>query len=137
MNINASPGWTRSCPECNKELVYSRKDNLVVAIQKNRVCKKCAFVGKRNPMFGKHPKSSYGMLGKKHTPEANKKRSNSLRWRKFSKENRRKIRLALLKRFEKLGIIEYFKLAEQPLKEFIKTQVNKDGKVLWNQYINS
>jgi hypothetical protein len=199
-NVNK---WNRNCPECHKELYYSRKDNFMTAEKENRLCKHCVRIGNKNHMFGLHPKPTYGMLGKKHKLESNEKRSKSLKGRIFSNEDRQKIRSGILKRFEKLGIpnstdkgadeffkernkegfnlkpkrfieigydadgydaekhiwweydtpyhllpyqkkrdlvrqnniIEHFKKLGNPLKNFIRTQVDKDGKVIWNQYI--
>jgi len=196
-NVNK---WNRKCPICNRELYYSRKDNLKTAERENRVCGNCARTGNKNPMFGKHPKSSCGFLGKKHKKESNEKRSKSLKGRIFSDEDKRKIREGILKRIEKLGmllnvdkgapqffdernkegynlkpkvftkigyaadgydenkhiwweydtpyhlltrqkkkdlirqnnIIKYFEEIGNPLKSFIRTQVDKEGKILYN-----
>ena len=195
--------YHRNCPKCRRELYYSRKDHLKLAEKKNRLCKHCVRVGNKNHMFGLHPKSSYGFLGKKHKKESNKKRSNSLKGRIFSSEDKRKIREGILKRIGKLGIplhidkgapqffnelnkegynlrpktftkigyvadeydkdkhiwweydtpyhllsrqkkkdlirqqniIEYFEKIGNPLKSFIRTQVDKKGKVLCNKYV--
>ena len=201
--MNNIKKYHRNCPKCNRKLYYSRKDNLKTAEVENRVCGNCARSGSKNPMFGKHPKSSYGMLGKKHKKESNEKRSKSLAGRIFSNEDKRKIREGILKRIEKLGIplhidkgapqffdklnkegynlkpksfikigyiadgydeekhiwweydtsyhqlsrqkekdlirqnniIEYFKSISKPLNGFIRTKVNKEGKILCNEYI--
>ena len=45
--------YTRNCPNCDKELCYSTKGNLTVAIKKGTACRSCTFKGDNHPFYGK------------------------------------------------------------------------------------
>jgi hypothetical protein len=38
--------WSRKCPKCSKEIIYSRKDGLVRAIKTNTPCYSCSRTGR-------------------------------------------------------------------------------------------
>lgn len=50
--ISTGETYTKACPTCNNTIYYSRKDNLVDSIKKNRECRKCSKKGQR-PAFMK------------------------------------------------------------------------------------
>jgi hypothetical protein len=80
--------FKRKCPECNCEIIYSNKYNMMNAEKKQSKCKSCGIKisntdevkkkksermkGKNNPMYGKYGEQN-PFFGKHHTDETKKK----------------------------------------------------------------
>lgn len=100
--------YKRNCPECNKELIYARKDILARAYRINGVCNKCAI----HPAGIKHSEeakekcriSKLGAknpnYGKKMSEEQKQKISDAVTGYKHTEETKRKLSIAARKRIE-------------------------------------
>ena len=102
--------WNKICPKCKKEQRYSSIIYLREAIRNNTLCLSC--VGKVRK-FSKKTKKKMSKSGKiktfseKHRQHLSRSmfgNKNHFYGKKHSKNTRRKIRISLLKRLNKLGI---------------------------------
>jgi hypothetical protein len=91
----------KKCPSCGNTQYYKRKNALVSAIKKNKVCVKCGHAGEKNSMFGKKhseetknvisKNTSRHMKGKPKSDEQKKKMSLSRVGKKHSTETIKKL----------------------------------------------
>lgn len=58
--------YTRNCPKCNIEIIYSNKHTQKTAISKNSICRSCASSGKNNANYGKTGEAN-SFYGHKHS----------------------------------------------------------------------
>lgn len=104
---------TRECPECGKEIRYKTKRNYADAARKNTMCKSCCHIGSRNGNYGnfKSKKRTCPTCDKKLKYKNRRARQDAERGGRLckscsktnpSKETRRKRRLSMLARIEKL-----------------------------------
>lgn len=87
--------FIRNCPDCGKELKYSRKSNLNYAIRVNGKCSHCAKVGKMNNTKEWRENISKALTGRKFTKEWKEKLRKASTGHKDSKETIKKKRIAM------------------------------------------
>jgi hypothetical protein len=115
--------FKRKCPQCNTELTYSSKCNLIRSINKNSICCLCSNrnkvlnplyiqklsqskLGNKNPMKRIDVRLKVSLATKgipKHTEEFKQRVSNRHKGKITSNYTKQKMREAVLKKIEKYG----------------------------------
>jgi very-short-patch-repair endonuclease len=112
MNVN----HLRNCPKCNREIVYTgkwAKYSCRTAIRKNMACHECG-----------HPKGSDNpFFGRTHSKVSKQKISNSKKGKSRNEETRKKIGLAVSKRYTNPN--ERIKTSKQVTEAIHRPEVRK------------
>lgn len=108
---NIGSSWTRNCPKCNRNLLYSGNCEYKRAMKNNSICRSCntiinnkkrnSWSGENNPWYNKLRIGNQNpFYGKKHTNEVKEKIAKNTKinqtGRKRTPETRLKISSALL-----------------------------------------
>ncbi len=100
--------WAKNCPKCGCEQIYKTEFNFNISIKKNTMCNTCSVKGRK---YGKETKLkvSKSLIGNKRNcgKQFNEgwrhKMSISRIGKIQSEETKKKIRVSILKRMERLG----------------------------------
>ena len=116
-NITENNLYQKQCPKCNNLQPFKNKKSLDESLKYNHLCKSCSHIGKNIWMKGQKlseetkNKMSLAMKGKNTwnktrgvSDETKMKLSQAAKGKFRSEEYRKNIRIAKLKRLEKLGI---------------------------------
>ena len=107
--------WIRNCPQCYKQLIYNRKGNRDRHERKRSVCSTCCRVGKPTWASLNKTKASQASTGRKHTLtslqkiiDARRNQYPPSKGKIRSEESKEKMRLSVIRRFERDGIIRSY-----------------------------